>query len=331
MRRLPLRRSLLPAGILNLISNFCFFMKIIFKKKLYNFFATVFFAVLFLNAGTAEAGTLSCAVTTNAACSAASGVVIYKMSSATNAHAGVPSWGTAIYNNNVVCCTGVTGLSNVCSGTYATALYLKAAGGNSHVSQTTTATYTTSVCLQVPSGGSVSVGYAANCSGYDTTLGSMRGTTNSHAGDGAWTNGAVKICATASSSGTVQATGFVISSTFDTWDGVRFKGAAYNYLMWKGTSGSGSVRLQLATSDCSNGKTNFPNCNDAGNWSFKGQDCNTSTYYETASGTPIEVMCADHNNKQYFRYKVILCSSGDCSTPGATSPQVEDVVVNWSP
>jgi prepilin-type N-terminal cleavage/methylation domain-containing protein len=40
----------------------------------------------------------------------------------------------------------------------------------------------------------------------------------------------------------------------------------------------------------------------------------------------------NHNNKRYFRYKAILCSNSTCSEPGGNfTPQINDVIVNWSP
>ena len=137
-----------------------------------------------------NAVTLSCSVTTAAACT---GTVIWRMSGATNAHAELPSQSTAAYASNVVCCSGVTGLGNACTGTFATALKLSGVT-NAHVQQS--GTYAQSACISVPSGGSVSVGYqATNCTGFDTTLGSMTGTTNAHVGN--TTAYTTKICGTA--------------------------------------------------------------------------------------------------------------------------------------
>lgn len=119
--------------------------------------------------------------------------------------------------------------------------------------------------------------------------------------------------------GGLPISGYVISSIINTGE---IKGAAYNSIMWKGTLNGGKVRLQFATSTL-----------ETGPWSFKGPDCSSSTYYEPQPDTPIEIMCAtdaDHNNKQYFRYKVILCSN-DCISSGLNNPEVTGVVVNWAP
>jgi hypothetical protein len=117
------------------------------------------------------------------------------MSGATNAHAELPSQANATYANNVVCCSGVTGLGNACTGTFATALKLSGTT-NAHSEQNSQANYANSACISVPSGGSVSIGYqATNCTGFDTTLGSMTGTTNAHVGN--TTAYATRICGTA--------------------------------------------------------------------------------------------------------------------------------------
>jgi hypothetical protein len=163
-----------------------------FGRKMHIFFLEVLGLALFFAlaiTSQAKAGTLFCSV----ASSCAGGVVIYRMSGATNAHAELANQLNVNYNNNLVCCTGVVGLSNTCSGTFATALKLNGAT-NAHVQQS--GTYSTSSCISVPAGGSVTVAYqATNCTGYDTTLGSMSGTTNAHVGNtSAYTT---KICASA--------------------------------------------------------------------------------------------------------------------------------------
>ncbi len=134
--------------------------------------------------------------------------------------------------------------------------------------------------------------------------------------------------------GGYPATGELISPIFDT--GV-VNGASFNSISWKGQLNGGKIRLQLATSNCSNGATNPSTCN-AGAWGpsgsdYLGTDCTNAAYYEqTATDEPNEIKCyANHQNKRYFRYKLIICSSGDCSTAGAQTPQVDDVMINWSP
>ncbi len=166
-----------------------------FKKnnKTAIFFASVIFCGLWF-VSNVEAGSLSCSVTTSAACTA---TVIYRMSDTTNAHAELANQSNVNYDNNVVCCTNVIGLSNTCAGTNAIALKLSSTT-NAHAEQNSQSNYSgDNACISVPTGGSVSIGYqASNCTGYDTTLGSMESVTNSHIGDSsAYTT---KICGTAS-------------------------------------------------------------------------------------------------------------------------------------
>ena len=127
--------------------------------------------------------------------------------------------------------------------------------------------------------------------------------------------------------GGFPATGELTSIVFDTGT----EGAAYNSAYWKGTLGGsppnqGKVKFKLATSDSSGGP-----------WTYYGSDgtsCGASFWYDPGGAdTPIEISCAPqyHNNQRYFRYKIQICSSSDCSTSGAYTPTVEDVVVSWSP
>lgn len=119
-----------------------------------------------------------------------------------------------------------------------------------------------------------------------------------------------------SETGGLPISGYVISSTVDT---EIAQGAGFNSLMWKGNLNGGKIRLQIATSDLSTGP-----------WTFTGPDCTVNTFYEPLPDTPEEIKCySDHNNKQYFRYKVILCSN-DCISAGTNNPEMTDVVVNWA-
>ena len=124
--------------------------------------------------------------------------------------------------------------------------------------------------------------------------------------------------------GAYPASGTLISSAFDT--GVA-DGASYNSVIWQGTLPADTkVRLQLATADA-----------DTGPWTFYGDQsgdgtCGTNEYYEPAPNAPAEITCrATHNNQRYFQYKIQICSSLDCASGGSATPQVDDVVVNWSP
>ena len=128
------------------------------------------------------------------------------------------------------------------------------------------------------------------------------------------------------STGTLPVSGSIISSTFDTEIN---NGAAYNSISWKGNLNGGIVRFQLATSECSNGATNYPTC-DTGSWIFKGPDCISNDYYQGLPNTPYRIKCIEHNNKRYFRYKIMLCSD-NCVISGSNNPTVTDIIVNWSP
>lgn len=125
------------------------------------------------------------------------------------------------------------------------------------------------------------------------------------------------------------ATGYAISSTFDTGS---VKGAAFNSIMWRGNPNGGAVKLQFAAADCPNGKTNPPACDDAGSWTFLGSSCLDSDYFTNAFDVPQELGCfSNFNNKKYFRYKIVLCSDPTCAVSGPNNPQVDDVIVNWAP
>ena len=130
------------------------------------------------------AGTLSCVVTSTCASSSGS-VIVLQMASTTNSHSEVPN-GTSNYTN-LVCCSGVPGLSNSCSGYNATTVLYLSNTTNAHVEEnTTTHYYSNQACLSFAapgSGGNISVGYqTASCTtGFDTALISLASTTNSHA------------------------------------------------------------------------------------------------------------------------------------------------------
>lgn len=196
----------------------------------------VFFGLVLVEA--AYAGTLSCSVAT----SCPSGTVIFRMSGTTNTHAELPAQSNY---TQLVCCSGVTGLSNSCSGTFATALKLSGTT-NAHVEQNSQSNYANSACISVPSGGSVSIGYqSTNCTGFDTTLGSMTGTTNAHVGDG--TSYTTKICATAAGAGTltvdiVDATGNPVVSPSIAMGAVSF---SFPYQTTTGTFGVSTQKIRV--------------------------------------------------------------------------------------
>jgi hypothetical protein len=85
--------------------------------------------------------------------------------------------------------------------------------------------------------------------------------------------------------------------------------------------------------NCSNttscGSSNYYVQVDVGSssWSFIGPDGTSNTYY-TAAGpnTPVPLVGVNYNNDRYYRYKLFLSKSA-----GATSPIINNIVVNWSP
>lgn len=136
--------------------------------------------------------------------------------------------------------------------------------------------------------------------------------------------------------GLYRASGTLDSSVFDTG---AANGASFNSVAWNGTLNGGAVQFQIATSDCSNGATNAPTCT-TGSWTFYGDNgsgCASSLYYDLSgtiglsTGTPLLSCAASINNKRYFKYRVKLCSASNCTSATAFTPQVDDVIVNWSP
>jgi len=124
----------------------------------------------------------SCTVTTAGSCS---DVVVVRMSGSTNAHAELPSQSNPNYTNNVVCCGGILGLGNNCSGNYK--IVGKLSGiTNAHFQENTYGTYANNFCLSSTTpGDKIEIGYQDNdCFGYDTTLFSTYSSNNGTVGDG---------------------------------------------------------------------------------------------------------------------------------------------------
>jgi hypothetical protein len=267
------------------------------------------------------AGTLSCSVTTAAACTGGTNTIILRMSGSTNAHAELASGST--YNSSVVCCSGITGLGTSCSTGVNTSLLWLAGATNAHSSQLqTNGNYTNNACISVPTGGAISVGYqATNCTGYDTTIASMSGSTNAHIGNG--TQYSTKICATGAATIPLPVQGTLTSSVFDTT--ANSTSIGYNSIMWKGTAGTGKVSFQLGAASAITGPWNY----------YGGSTCGALDWFDTTGpNAPVELKGAtclsNWNNKRYFRYKVKVCSSTDCSSIGTVSPIIDDIIVNWS-
>lgn len=114
------------------------------------------------------------------------------------------------------------------------------------------------------------------------------------------------------------------SSVFDT--GVN-DGVVLNFVMWKGTLPVGtSVKIQIASSNCSNGATNPPACN-SGTWTYVGPDGTSNTDYSASPLVSKPINFRYHNNYRYFRYRIFLYSdAGQTQTPA-----IEDVIINYSP
>lgn len=130
--------------------------------------------------------------------------------------------------------------------------------------------------------------------------------------------------------------GSLESSTYDTGfsDGV-----VLNSIMWLGSAGVGGtniVKFQLATANCAGGQTDPSSCASNPGWggsktsgdgAFVGVDGTSATYYQpNGPGVPAAVSAIYHNNKRYFRYRVFLEKDA-----AATTPVVQDIIVNWSP
>jgi len=121
--------------------------------------------------------------------------------------------------------------------------------------------------------------------------------------------------------------GGLISTTFDTG---LINGGNFNSVLWRGALGTGgttAVKFQLATSNCPNGAIDPPACS-TGTWSFLGPGSTNLDLFYTTTGpnTPATVNPSSHKNKRYYRYKIFLEREDS-----ATSPRVDDVIVNWSP
>jgi len=158
---------------------------------LFSLITAVLFNLILVEKANAQ---LSCSVTTASACASQSGTVIWRMSGSTNAHAELANQSTPAYDNNVVCCTGITGLGNSCSGNYAVVLKLSGAT-NAHARQNSYSDYSGSnnACISAPSGNTISVNYRSDsCESGEVTLGSMSGATNAHVGNS--TAYSTKIC-----------------------------------------------------------------------------------------------------------------------------------------
>ena len=130
--------------------------------------------------GEAASSTLTCTV--KSSCAGTGEVAVFRMSSPTNAHAETAA-GTTY--DNIVCCSGVTGLTASCALSHTTVLRLWAAT-NAHVARASETSYTTEACLSAPST-TITCQYGSSCdagAGY-VCLATMSGAgvTNAHVAD----------------------------------------------------------------------------------------------------------------------------------------------------
>lgn len=155
------------------------------NNKIFILLSTAIFLVLPF---VASAG-LSCSV--YSICSS-SDVEIMDMSDSINAHSALPGYGYP----QKVCCSGIAGLSNSCSGNFLVVAKLSGPS-NAHARINSMSDYpgSNNVCISAPVGDTLTVAYkAGDCAGYDTTMFSMsKPDTNSHVGNvGSYAN---KVCA----------------------------------------------------------------------------------------------------------------------------------------
>ncbi|MGB9726729.1 MAG: hypothetical protein ACPLXB_01415 [Minisyncoccia bacterium] len=126
---------------------------------------------------------------------------------------------------------------------------------------------------------------------------------------------------------TTTQTAELVSSIIDT--GIA-NGAGFNSLLWQGSLGTGgSVKFQLAFSNSSLGPwtyygcTSVPSlCLNPANWTTSSSSI-ASLAPNTSLPLPYSGDASPQNNR-YIRYKVFLSTTG-------TSPQVNDIIINWSP
>lgn len=112
---------------------------------------------------------------------------------------------------------------------------------------------------------------------------------------------------------TTTSDGTLISSILDTGVPVN---AGFNSLLWQGSLGTGgAVKFQIAFSDSSSGPWNYYGPTSDADWYQPNPSISIS--FPTAG-------LASPQNKKYIRYKVNLSTTD-------TSPQINDIIINWSP
>jgi hypothetical protein len=136
---------------------------------------TVALGVWWGSSGTSASSTGSLACSVKTSCDVDE-VALFRMSSTANAHGGTP--GGSGYGN-VVCCGGVAGLGNSCSGTFDTVLTLSGVD-NAHAASA--AQYPTNVCLSADTE-TVDCWLGDSCGFNYSCLATLSGTTNAHVAD----------------------------------------------------------------------------------------------------------------------------------------------------
>lgn len=142
------------------------------KRELSRLFAASALFLIFL---ACEGLALSCSIATS--CGA---VTVFRVSSATNAHAQLPTQTNYAY---YVCCNE-NSLSNSCSGNYAIVAKLSGAT-NAHVEENVYSNYTNNACLSMTNGSSVDCKYSSDCATFGSKyvcVASMSSDSNAHVG-----------------------------------------------------------------------------------------------------------------------------------------------------
>ncbi|MDI6821015.1 MAG: hypothetical protein QMD65_02425 [Patescibacteria group bacterium] len=92
-------------------------------------------------------------------------------------------------------------------------------------------------------------------------------------------------------------------------------GVAPNSFLWRGTKPTNTnVKFQFAFSNSTNGP-----------WNYFGSDCTSDTYYTGATETWIGIQAKCYQNQRYLRYKVVLETMDETS-----SPTVTEVILNYA-
>lgn len=123
--------------------------------------------------------------------------------------------------------------------------------------------------------------------------------------------------------------GYLESSTFDVNGS-----ATFNTILWNGQLNGGHIRFTFASSNCSNGSTDYPACAGGSLWGnsagggapFLGNDGTETGYYGPADpGKAMALRAVDHSQRRYFRYRIYL-TAGPSDTPTVSS-----IIIGYSP